>query len=256
MSEISGRRMAYRNAVRAAFYENKVNSLKMTINPFEPDEEFYLLLANGYTRYDANGNCVAKYRFKGNVEELYKLIDGILLKKNESSYIALQFDCIDQDLKILEESVLTVLELEKVVSDAVHGFNVACGTDDVGGKNLPSFIKFCSTYLHNRFPKGYIPFDLKTYGRGERLFHVGKCNFNGYIVEEETKIELFNVFKQVYDCICKNLKTECGNVRNIYIDYCAKTYALCRYIKRDMKIEDVDIISLAVEIFKNIESVV
>lgn len=231
----------------------KINEIQKTVTPVSLDNAFYLQLTEGCIKFDFDGNCTARYTFKGCTEELYKLIDELLPKIIGKEYSVLQFDISVNDIKVLQSSVLTVFELNKAVSQEVHKFNVAVGTDDGDGKNLPSYNKFCSTYLHYRFPHSFIPFDLKTYGKSKRLFYIGECNLDGYIVSEDIKQELFNLLKRVFDILGDKLKTEGGGTSNLYVNYCAECYALCVYLHKHIMNEGLNVIMLATEIFKNIE---
>lgn len=185
-------------------------------------------LKRGFVKYDAYGNCVARYCFQGDEEQLYRSVVKRLEQK-ESAVPEMQFSGGNDDLAILRQSILTVFEQEKLVAETVHGLNVSIGTDDGNGKNLPSYLSFCSAYLYDRFPNSFIPFNFKIYGKSKLLFHAAPCSFNGCIVTEAVKQTLFTDYQKTRDNL--NVELVETTVKTIYIDFCTKVYAFCCFLK-------------------------
>ena len=216
------------------------------------------ILERGYIKFDDKGKEAGKYSFKGDTEELYESIAEYLtgIEKTYDTFDCLQFNCSDEDLQNLKNSVMTVFQFEDAIADAIRAYNSGCGFID--STKLPSYIGFSSAFLHYHFPKCFFTFDLRTYHSGKFLFSDYKCE----LCSVPVRIGINKRLKEEYDTIyglCQGVFTSDivtkFSKRSFYVDYCARAYALGCYLKKNCDIKDnVCFTDFIPEVFKKTKS--
>ena len=213
------------------------------------------ILERGYIKFDDKGKEAGKYSFKGNTEELYESVAEYLtgIEKTYDTFDCLQFNCSDEDLQNLKNSVMTVFKFEDAIADAIRAYNSGCGFID--STKLPSYIGFSSAFLHYHFPKCFFTFDLKTYHSGRFLFSDYNCELCSIPVRRGINVRLKDKYDAVYNLLKSAFTVESvpkHSRKSLYLYYCAMVYALGCYLNENCDIKgDILLTGFVPEVFKN-----
>lgn len=216
------------------------------------------ILERGYIKFDEKGNEIEHYRFKGNTDELYEKVAEQLIeiKDDCETFDGLLFDGSMDDWSILAKSIFAVFQLEDAITEAIRIYNSDSGFID--DTNLPSYIEFCSAFLHYHFPQCFFIFDLRTDHSGRFLFSDYQCE----LCSVPVRIGINKRLKEEYDVIyglCQGVFTPDIvpklSKRSSFVGYCARAYTLGCYLKKNCDIKgNIYFTDFIPEVFKKTKS--
>ena len=166
----------------------------------------------------------------------------------------LKFDGSKEDMQTLWQCVQAVSNLKKRVQDCIAGFyqnEYGTAQADVSA----SFLKLSSKLLHGYFPQSIMPFDIDLHVNCRRIFLADKCAMGDYILPKDMQRALFDEDMRVFNSFPKELLSKADPDEKRYAHCCARIYALCEYLTKNIADKKLDTITLAVLLCASVSSI-